>query len=154
MAAAWIKSPIFGWGPTAAVDNEHLGEVYNWYITNGYTINHADFNRLFNVDSLPLHSITLGLLVQAGLFALPLIALLLQSWVRALSFGITSKNLLVTFIALSGGVHLLMSPLGDTTRFPVALALAIGLLVSSRLKQGNSRKIRQANQAAPGYGAV
>ncbi|MEX5300222.1 hypothetical protein RCG67_15760 [Kocuria sp. CPCC 205292] len=154
LAAAWIRSPIFGWGPTAAVDSRHMGEVYNWYVLHGYTINLSDFNRLFVVDSLPLHSIFLGLLVQAGLFAIPLIISLLHPWVRALSYGISSKNLLATFVILSGGVHLFVSPLGDTTRFPVAISLAVGLAAFPCAKRGIARGKQLAGSGPHSHGAV
>lgn len=132
LIVAWLASPIYGWGPAALVDSEVLSGLYRWYVNHGYSISQSDFEWLFQSDALPLHSVVLGLLAQAGLFGIPLLLFVGRLWARSLQYSLGHLNVLLVFMTLNGGVHLLTSPLGDTTRFPIAFALAVGLLIVSR----------------------
>jgi hypothetical protein len=123
---SWLASPLLGWGPAAAVPIDVRASTYNWYAANGYEVGYSDFLRLFGVEAVPLHSIMLGSLVQSGIFALGFCAVLAFGTYAAVRNGLRAHDMTTLFIALSGGVHIFTSPLGDSTRFPVALCLAIG----------------------------
>lgn len=123
---SWLASPLLGWGPSAAVPIDVRASTYNWYAANGYEVNFSDYLRLFAVEAVPLHSIMLGSVVQAGVFALIFCAVLAYGTYLSVKNGLRMHDMATLFVALSGGVHVLTSPLGDSTRFPVALCLAIG----------------------------
>jgi hypothetical protein len=133
---SWAASPLFGWGATATVDPGVRDTALSWFINNGYALSPSDFDRLFATDSVPLHSIALGALVQAGLFALPLIVVLVALLAGSIRGAIATGSYAMVFIALSGTTHLLTSPLGDTTRFPLAIALAFGAAWSAQYRAG------------------
>lgn len=123
---SWLASPVLGWGPAAAVPIDVRASTYSWYAANGYEINYSDYLRLFGVQVVPLHSVLLGSLVQAGVFALCICGVLAYGVYTAVKAGLRVRDMATLFVALSGGVHVFTSPLGDSTRFPVALCIAIG----------------------------
>lgn len=128
---SWLASPVIGWGPAAAVPIDVRSSTYTWYASNGYEMNYSDLLRLFGVEAVPLHSVIFGSLVQAGIFALGFCVVLTFGIYLAVRNGFREHDMATLFIALSGGVHIVTSPLGDSTRFPVALCLAIGLGLSA-----------------------
>lgn len=123
---SWLASPMLGWGPAAAVPIDVRASTYTWYAANGYEINYSDYLRLFGVQVVPLHSVILGSLVQVGVFALGICGVVAYGIYTAVKAGLRARDMATLFVALSGGVHVLTSPLGDSTRFPVALCIAIG----------------------------
>jgi hypothetical protein len=125
---SWTASPIFGWGASATVDPGVRDAALSWFINNGYALSPSDFDRLFATASVPLHSVALGALVQAGIFAIPIIVVLFGMLAGAIRGGIAIGSFAMMFVALSGATHFLTSPLGDTTRFPLAIAVAFGVV--------------------------
>lgn len=124
---SWLGSPLIGWGGGALVDSSIRDSAFVWFQTHGYFISFSDYQRLFEVESVPLHSVALGGLVQAGLFAVPLLVVagrLLAGGARA---AIRDRSIIVISVVLTGLTHFATSPLGDTTRFPLAVALSIGV---------------------------
>lgn len=128
LLAAWIASPLYGWGPLAIVDRQVISGLYRWYVENGYLISSSDYKRLFQEFSLPLHSVVLGMVVQAGLFAIPFVGILVKDLAHSLRSALYSADGLIMFIVLTGILHFVASPLGDITRFSIAIAAAIGVL--------------------------
>jgi hypothetical protein len=136
LVSAYLRSPIFGWGASARVPADQRSAAYDLLANGGYTISYGDYTRLMLAEQLPLHSIALGALVQIGLFALPAIVLFAALCAFAIKAVMTMRlgyaPLLVT---LAGCVHLFTSPLGDTTRIQLAIALAIGMYGYSSLRR-------------------
>jgi len=130
LAFAFVSSPLVGWGTVARVPPEERFKAYDLLANGGYFLSSSDVERLMLVDRLPLHSVALGALVQAGLFALPLVILLVSLCFFAVR-GVVTQDLgfAPLFVVLSGAMHLFTSPLGDSTRIQLALALAIGMYV-------------------------
>lgn len=126
LALAWARSPVLGWGPSARVSTEVLNSAQEWFISGHYYLNFSDARRLFGVEELPLHSVLLGGLVQCGVFFIPLGLIILWIVQRSLRVVVSTGDYVGLFIVLSGVVHLFTSPLGDTTRLPIAMALALG----------------------------
>ena len=127
---AFISSPLIGWGTVARVPPEERFKAYDLLANGGYFLSSSDVERLMLVDRLPLHSVALGALVQAGMFALPLVLLLVGLCFFAVR-GVVTQDLgfAPLFVVLSGAMHLFASPLGDSTRIQLALALALGMYV-------------------------
>lgn len=144
LAIAWLRSPVLGWGPSAHVPQEVLASAQEWFTAGRYFMSFSDTRRLFGVESLPLHSIFLGGLIQAGIFFIPLGLCMLWIAFRALRHVTEDGNFVGLFIVLSGVVHLFMSPLGDITRLPVAMALSLGIY---RLTFCNSKVMMKPNSA-------
>lgn len=137
---SWLASPLLGWGPAAAVPVDVRASTYSWYAANEYEVNHSDYLRLFGVEAVPLHSVMLGSLVQAGIFAVAFCGVLAYGTYTSLRNGIASHDMAILFVALSGGVHILTSPLGDSTRFPVALCIALGFGLTKVLPPNRRRQ--------------
>ncbi|MFC5931854.1 hypothetical protein [Cryobacterium melibiosiphilum] len=134
--ASWVASPVFGWGPDAVVPDGVRSGAYAWFIDQGYVINFADYDRLFLSAEVPLHSVVLGSLVQAGVFAIIFGFIAIRLSAISIRFSIRTQSYPALFICLTGVIHLLTSPLGDSTRFPVALTLAIAIYsVGESLRQ-------------------
>lgn len=126
LAFAWVNSPVIGWGPTAHVPADVLSTAQSWFVNAHYHLSFSDTRRLFGVDELPLHSVLLGGLVQVGMFFVPIGILLITLMWRAFMKVVSAADYLGLFVVLFGAVHLFTSPLGDTTRLQLAMALALG----------------------------
>lgn len=141
LLVAWLNSPFWGWGPRASVDDEVISTLYRWYISHGYEISARDYSRLFQVESIPLHSVMLGMLVQAGVFATPLVVVLTRHLLRALAHSLTYAHPASIFVVLTAMMHFVVSPLGDITRFPIALAVALGLVTWQAKRRSRMRPL-------------
>lgn len=134
LALSWSDSPWVGWGADANVPASVRSEAASWFSDHNYLLSYSDRTRLFEVIEIPLHSVALGLMVQVGLFALPFILVSAKLLVRGLRVAVSQSNYLMMFASLTGVSHFLFSPLGDTTRFPFAFALALGLTAVMTVK--------------------
>lgn len=131
---SWLASPIFGWGVGGTVPSDIRTRALAWFSQNGYEVNYSTYLNLFGEERTSLHSVALGALVQTGVFALPLILIATVFIARGVFAAPTfSAAYATSFVVMAGGTHLLISPLGDITRYPIALALgtAMALVLSS-----------------------
>ena len=138
---AFVASPLIGWGAVARVPYDVRLPAYDSLAGGGYFFSTSDVDRLMLVDRLPLHSVALGAFVQAGIFALPLVLVLVALCVIAVRGTVRNDLGFATMLVVLGGfMHILISPLGDTTRIQVALALAVGMYVFSMDRKGGNRE--------------
>ncbi|MFD9702545.1 hypothetical protein [Lentzea sp. NPDC059081] len=127
LLAAVSERPVLGWGPGAVVPPEVKAEAVSWLRSHDYPLEAYDVLTFVRPATLFLHSTVLGSWVTAGLAALPFwllaMVLLCGGIVRALRRG----GIAELFVLVMALWHVLFSPLGDTTRGHIALALALAL---------------------------
>ena len=132
---AFIRSPFVGYGPNPANVVTAQESAENWLNLHHYAITQGDVGEFFTPGIITLHSVAMGLLVVVGIFAMPMILVIIKGVWCAGRAGVRSGSMVVCFLFVTAAWHVLASPLGDTTRFPVALGFAIGVSAYSRRPQ-------------------
>ncbi|HEX7308390.1 hypothetical protein [Lentzea sp.] len=142
LLAAVSERPVLGWGPGAVVPAEVKAEAVSWLRAHDYPLEAYDVLTFVHPATLYLHSTVLGSWATAGLAALPfwLLAMVLLGGgiVRALRGGRIAE----LFVVVMALWHVLFSPLGDTTRGHIALALALALTAVAHRDRGGDDDAR------------
>lgn len=130
LIGSWLDRPWIGWGPAGTVPFESRTPAIQWFVDHHYVLSASDYSRLFLVPDVPLHSVVFGILIQAGVLGLAFIVTALVLFARSLTALLPPRNFALLFVLLSATIHLFTSPLGDTTRLPIAVVFGLGLAVS------------------------
>jgi hypothetical protein len=150
LTGAWLSSPLFGWGASGAVPAEVRLGAFEWFTQHGYAINFSTYLHLFGTEDTPLHSVALGAVIQAGVFAVPLVVVVLAVLYTGLNgVATTYTRRAGAFVLIAAMAHFLMSPLGDITRLPIAAGIALAMCVGSHLRGDvNSSHFGNSGRAA------
>ncbi|GLY39021.1 hypothetical protein Amsp01_050450 [Amycolatopsis sp. NBRC 101858] len=128
-------SPVLGWGPGAVVPPEVKATALDWLESHHYPVYGYDRLTLVQPPELYLHSILLGAWATAGIGALPFWLLALVLLARGLTRALRRGGVAEVYVLLVAFWHVWFSPLGDTTRGHLALALALALTSVSRREE-------------------
>jgi O-antigen ligase len=137
LVSAIGHSPLTGWGSSGTVPPDVKGGAIEFLQEHGYSVIGYDYLVLVLPDNLFLHSEFLDAWVTAGILAVPfwLVALVLI-W-RGMVDAFARRSLAESFVLAVALWHLFFSPLGDTSRGHLALALALGLTTVARRRSAH-----------------
>ncbi|WP_290063120.1 hypothetical protein [Amycolatopsis solani] len=127
LLAGIAASPVTGWGPGAVVPPEVKASALDWLAANRYPVHGYDRLTLVQPPQLYLHSILLGAWATAGVLAVPFWVLALVLLARGITRALRRGGVAEVYVLLVAFWHVWFSPLGDTTRGHLALALALAL---------------------------
>ncbi|WP_143219150.1 O-antigen ligase family protein [Actinokineospora bangkokensis] len=122
-----LQSPITGWGPSARVPSEVKSEAVLWLREHGYPVYGYDLLTYVLPDSLYLHSVLLGAWVTGGVLGFLAWLLVFCVVLRGLARAVRDRALAEAYMLLVAAWHVLFSPLGDSTRGHIAVAVALAL---------------------------
>ncbi|GLZ41872.1 hypothetical protein [Actinokineospora sp. NBRC 105648] len=135
LASGIVENPLTGWGPAARVPSGVKTAAVVWLRTHGYPIGGYDLVTFVLPDSLYLHSVLLGAWVTGGILALPLWLLVFGLIGRAMIRAVRARSLAEAYLLLVAAWHILFSPLGDSTRGHIAVAVALSLTSLAQRRQ-------------------
>lgn len=149
LVAGIAASPLTGWGPGAVAPPDVKASAVDWLEARHYPVYGYDRLTLVQPPQLYLHSILLGTWATAGVLAVPFwllaLVLLARGTTRALRRGAVAE----VYVLLVAFWHVWFSPLGDTTRGHLALALALALTSVRRREEPAPSEAPPVAAAAP-----